>query len=91
MAGGFAARADDGVGRTPGAGFERDDGAASELDVVGVRAEDQQGARSEGFFCPGFIGTLDCISVDERNIRGVLLVQVFLLSGAGDIVGAMDD
>ena len=39
---GFAARADDEMGGVAGLGFARDDAAATELDVVGVRAEGEK-------------------------------------------------
>ena len=45
VAGRLAARADDHVGRAPGAGLEGDDAAAAELDVVGMTTERQQGRR----------------------------------------------
>jgi len=41
MSPGFAARANDKMRRATSAGFFRDDAAAPELDVVGMRAEDQ--------------------------------------------------
>ena len=45
MAGRLTARADDHVGRAPGASLQGDDAAAAEFDIVGMGAEGHQRRR----------------------------------------------
>ena len=47
----FAARTDDEVSLPAGPRFLRDDAAAAEFDVVGVRAKGQQRARVQAWIC----------------------------------------
>ena len=57
----------------------------------GCAPKASSGRRLRGGFGVGFIGPVDGVADDVGDLRRVLLAQVVLLAGAGDVMGAVHD
>ena len=87
---GFATRANDEMRFAPGLGFARDNAAAAEFDVVGMRAKGQQRRASSGEFNVGFIGAVNGVAVDKCDFRRFFGAKIIFLARAGNVMRAMD-
>src|SRR5690606_4365383 len=56
----------------------------------GCAPKARRGGESAGDFGMGFVGAVDRVAVDERDFRGVRLVEISLLAGARNVMRAMD-
>ena len=70
--------------------FAHDDTAAAEFDVVRMRPNASSGANSGGGFGVGLIGSIYGVSVNIGDLGRLLLAEISLLSGPGDVMGATD-